>query len=154
MIKQIFFLLEKNVGLVKTEPPNRESEIRMKTPSSQARLRPTEGLKSVDQRSSSQPPTSQPLSIMGNAGRVNLVSAPDCQNTGTFLSGFQRCPSEPGCWQLWHRRVEKQLNQTWVSSYRTNASSAIFSAAREKLLFFFFSSSSGGGGGGGIERKY
>ena len=36
-------------------------------------------------------------------------------------------------WALWHRGVEKQLNQTWVSSYRTNASSAFFSSARGKL---------------------
>lgn len=90
----------------------------------------------------SQPSSSQPLRHHGKAGQVsvgqvNLVSSPDCQNNSTFLSGFQHCPSEPGCWELWHRGVEKQLNQTWVSSYRTNASSAFFSSAREKLLFFF-----------------
>lgn len=40
----------------------------------------------------------------------------------------------PGCREPWHRGVEKQLNQTWVSSYRTNASSAFFffSALQEK----------------------
>lgn len=91
----------------------------------------------------SQPSSSQPLRHHGKAGQVsvgqvNLVSSPDCQNNSTFLSGFQHCPSEPGCWELWHRGVEKQLNQTWVSSYRTNASSAFFSSAREKLLFFCF----------------
>lgn len=74
-----------------------------------------------------------------SVGQVNLVSSPDCQNNSTFPSGFQHCPSEPRCWAPWHRGVEKQLNQTWVSSCRTNASSAFLSSAREKLVGFFFS---------------
>lgn len=94
----------------------------------------------------SQPSSSQPLQHHGKAGQVsvgqvNLVSSPDCQNNSTFPSGFQHCLSEPCCWELWHRGVEKQLNQTWVSSCRTNASSAFFSSARDKLvcfLYFFF----------------
>lgn len=44
------------------------------------------------------------------------------------------------CWEPGHTGVEKQLNQTWVSSYRTNASSALFSsppsALREKSYCF------------------
>lgn len=91
----------------------------------------------------SQLPCSQPLQHHGktsqvSVGQVNLVSSPDCQNNSTFPSGFQHCPSEPGCWELWHRGVEKQLNQTWVSSCKTNASSAFFSLARESLVFFLF----------------
>lgn len=44
------------------------------------------------------------------------------------------------CWEPGNTGVEKQLNQTWVSSYRTNAWSALFSsppsALREKSYCF------------------
>lgn len=161
LIKHIF-LLEKEVDLVKTEHPNRENTIWMKTMSAQARLCPTEALNPCTRGAgtrlqclpAAQFPAPQHHGKAGqvSVGQVNLVSSPDCQNNSTFLSGFQHCPSEPGCWELWHRGVEKQLNQTWVSSYRTNASSAFFQRCKRKAtVFCFFPSSSGEGA---IERKY
>lgn len=86
-------------------------------------------------------PVPSPLSTMGKPAKWAWVRSTLSPRLTVKITAPSPLASSTvhqswGCWEPWHRGVENQLNQTWVSNCRTNASSAFFSSARESLVFF------------------